>query len=74
MSYKGTVKNGVVVLPPDAKLPDGAAVEVIPEAQRPAEDDPFIAAIRKVAKPRPHWPSGYIRNLDHHLYGAPKKT
>lgn len=74
VSYKGTVKNGVVVLPPEAKLPEGTAVEVIPEVQTPAEDDPFIAAVRKVAKPRPHWPGDYIRNLDHHLYGVSKAT
>ncbi len=30
VSYKGTVKNGVVVLPPDAKLPEGATVDVTP--------------------------------------------
>ncbi len=30
VSYKGTVRNGVVVLPPDAKLPEGATVEVTP--------------------------------------------
>ena len=29
-TYKGTVKNGVVVLPADAKLVEGTAVEVIP--------------------------------------------
>ena len=31
MTYRGTVKNGVVVLPADAKLPDGTKVEVVPE-------------------------------------------
>jgi len=31
VNYKGTIKNGVVVLPPEAKLPEGATVEVIPE-------------------------------------------
>ncbi len=31
MTYRGTVKNGVVVLPADAKLPDGAKVEVVLE-------------------------------------------
>jgi len=31
VSFKGTVKNGVVVLTSDAKLPDGTSVEVIPE-------------------------------------------
>ncbi len=63
-----------MILPPEAKLPEGAAVEVIPEAQAPEANDPFIAAIRKVAKPRPHWPKDYIRNLDHHLYGVSKRT
>jgi hypothetical protein len=54
----------VVVLPPEAKLPEGASVEVIP-AELQSTDDPFLAAALKVAKPRPHWPKGYTRNLDH---------
>ena len=57
----------------DAKLPDGTSVEVIPE-ERQSEDDPFDAAVRKVAKPRPHWPKDYARNLDHYLYGVPKRS
>ena len=73
MSYKGTVKNGVVVLPPEANLPDGTPVEVTAEETR-TEGDPFVAAVLKVAKPRPHWPKGYIRNLDQHLYGVPKSS
>jgi hypothetical protein len=72
VTYKGTVKNGVVVLPADAKLADGTAVEVVPEELRP-EDDPFVAAVLKVAKPRPHWPKDYARNLDHYLYGVPQQ-
>ena len=74
VSYKGTVKNGVVVLPPEAKLPDGTEVEVIAETELLPEDDPFIAAVLKVAKPRPHWPKNYVRNLDHHLYGVPRAS
>ena len=73
MSFKGTVKNGVVVLPPETKLPDGTPVEVIADEWRP-EDDPFVAAALKVAKPRPHWPKDYARNLDHYLYGVPKQS
>lgn len=72
VSYKGIVKNGVVILPPEVKLPEGATVEVTPEELLP-EDDPFLAVISKVAKPRPHWPKDYSRNLDHYLYGTPKK-
>jgi hypothetical protein len=72
VSYKGTVKNGVVVLPPDVKLAEGTPVEVIPEEIQP-EDDPFLAAVAKAAKPRPHWPKDYAANLDHYLYGVPKR-
>jgi hypothetical protein len=73
VSYKGTVKNGVVVLPPEAKLPEGATVEVIPSNLKP-EEDSFLAAVEKAAKPRPHWPRDYACNLDHYLYGVPKAS
>jgi hypothetical protein len=33
VSFKGTVKNGVVVLPPEVSLPDGTEVEVIADQQ-----------------------------------------
>jgi hypothetical protein len=59
----------MVVLPPEAKLPDGTEVEVI-AADTDADDDPFLAAVAKVAKPRPHWPKDYARKLDHYLYGV----
>jgi len=73
VSYKGRVKNRVVVLPPDAKLPEGRCVEVIAEEWR-AEDDPFVAAVLKTAKPRPHWPKDSVRNLDRYLDGVPKAS
>src|ERR1035441_1430803 len=50
VSFKGTVRNGVVVLPPEAKLPDGAEVEVTPLEWR-ADDPPFLRAILNLAKP-----------------------
>ena len=40
MSYTGTAKNGVVVLPPEVKLPEVTEVKVEPLALLP-EDDPF---------------------------------
>ncbi len=49
VSYKGTVKNGVVVLPPEARLAEGSTVEVTP-LQEAAEDPPFLQAILKLAK------------------------
>jgi hypothetical protein len=73
MSYTGTVKNGVVVLPPDVRLPEGAAVKVEPLELLP-EDDPSIQAVLKLAKPRPHWPKDYALNHAHYVKGHPKKT
>jgi hypothetical protein len=61
VSYKGTVKNGVVVLPPEAKLPGGAQVEGTPLETR-ANDPPFLQAILKLAKPRPDWPEDFALN------------
>ena len=74
MSYKGTVKNGVVVLPPDVKLPEGTEVEVIPGMELLSEDDPSIAAVLKLAKPRPHWPKDYALNHAYYAKGHPKKS
>ncbi len=71
VSYKGTVKNGVVVLPPGADLPEGATVEVTPiEA---AGDPPFLRAILKLAKPR-DWPADFALNHAHYVKGHPKKS
>ncbi len=72
MTYKGTVKNGVVVLPPGAELAEGSEVEVTP-CQPTAENDPFLALIEKIAKPRPHLPADYALNHGHYVRGEPKK-
>lgn len=74
MSYKGTVKNGVVVLEPEVKLPEGAAVLVEIEPQPVVND----------ADLDPAWRIGELAvdcgvpdlavNLDHYLYGHPKVT
>jgi hypothetical protein len=71
VSYKGTVRNGVVILPPEVKLPEGATVEVTP-IQRPAEDPPFLEAILELAKPR-DWPEDFALNHAHYIKGHPRK-
>ena len=70
MSFTGKIRNGVVVLPPEIKLPEGTEVNVEPLA---AEDDPFIQAVLNLAKPRPHWPKDYALNHAHYVKGHPKK-
>jgi len=73
MSITGKVKNGVVVLPQGTKLPEGTEVKV--EAiDPPAQEDPFLAAALKVAKPRPHWPKDYALNHGHYISGEPRKS
>jgi hypothetical protein len=69
-TQEGTVKNGVVVLPPQAKLPDGA--EVTPLEGR-ADDPPFLRAILDLAKPR-DWPEDFALNHAHYVKGHPKKA
>ena len=73
MSYTGKVQNGVVVLPPEVKLPEGTEVQVVP-LELLAETDPFIQAVLKIAKPRPHWPKDYALNHGHYVSGEPKKS
>lgn len=73
MSYTGTVKNGVIVLPPEVKLEEGAQVEVVLRELTP-EEDPFLAAVLKLAKPRPHFPKDFALNHGHYVSGEPKKS
>jgi hypothetical protein len=71
MSYKGKVKNGVVVLPPGTRLAEGMEVEVT--TAEVEVSDPSLKAILKLAKPRPHWPKDYALNHAHYVKGHPKK-
>ena len=73
MSFTGKIRNGVVVLPPEVKLPDGTEVHV-ETPDLPPENDPFIQAVLKLAKPRPHWPKDYALNHGHYVSGEPKKS
>jgi hypothetical protein len=73
VSVTGTVKNGVIVLPPGTKLPEGAEVKVETLNLLP-ESDPRIAEILKLAKPRPQWPKDFALNHAHYVKGSPKKA
>lgn len=72
MSYKGKIKNGVVILPPEAHLSEGAEVEVTPLSEA-AEDPPFLQKILKLSKPR-DWPADFALNHAHYAKGYPKKV
>ena len=68
MSVTRKVVNGLVVLPPGTKLPEGAEVR-IETLKLTSEDDPLVAAVEKLAKPRPHLPKDYALNHGHYLRG-----
>src|ERR1035437_9963683 len=72
MSVTGKVVNGSVVLPPGTKLPEGAEVR-IETLKLTSEDDPLVAAVEKLAKPRPPLPKVYPLNHGHYFGGEPKK-
>jgi uncharacterized lipoprotein YbaY len=72
MTCIGTVKNGVVILPPDNALPEGAQVDVTLRQARET-DEPLVDLVQKLAKPRSHLPADYALNHGHYLRGEPKK-
>jgi hypothetical protein len=75
MCYKGIVKNGVVVLQPEANLPEGinVRVELEPTSQSNAaprpEDDPLFDMSKYAGDTGI---ADLAVNLDHYLYGHPK--
>ena len=72
MSVTGIVRNGVVVLPPDAGIPEGAEVKV--EALQAASDeDALSAAVKRLAKDRGHLPDDYALNHGYYIRGEAKK-
>lgn len=72
MSVTGKIVNGLVVLPPGIKLPEGATVK-IETLELTSSDDPLVTAVEKLAKRRPHLPRDYALNHGHYIRGVPKK-
>jgi hypothetical protein len=72
MSYKGTVKNGVVVLEPGAKLAEGTCVSVEPDPKGEAGVQDLDPAWRIGELAKPTGIPDLATNADHYLYGHPK--
>ena len=82
MTYRGHVKNGVVVLDEHANLPEGAEVEVEisseetepPKPKSPTGDGTTLGQrLMKYAGMVKDLPSDLSRNHDHYLHGTPKR-
>jgi hypothetical protein len=78
MTYRGHVKNGVVVLDDAVSLPEGirVGVELLEDAPVSPEPD-HIPSLYERLKPligkAEGLPPDASVNLDHYLYGLPKR-
>jgi hypothetical protein len=72
MSYTGTVSKGTVILPSDAKLPDGTRVRVEPIEEIPAAES-IGKKLVKMAGILKDLPSDFAENHDHYVHGTPKR-
>lgn len=70
MTYRGQVKNGVVVLEDGPPLAEGTRVEVKPMEQ--VEQTVWQKILRLAGKART-LPTDAAENHDHYLYGTPKR-
>jgi hypothetical protein len=76
MTYKGRIKNGVVVFDEPHSIPDGTPVEVIPIEEEGEEKDlpPTVyERLESVIGMADNLPPDASLNHDHYLYGTPKK-
>jgi hypothetical protein len=72
VSVIGTVKNGVIKLPPDARLEEGQRVEIV--AASLSHEDAFVLRETVVAAPRVRdLPDDLASNLDYYLHGHDHK-
>lgn len=72
MTYRGRMRNGVVILDPPASLAEGCEVEV-----RPVTQGEVIPSLYERYKDfigiAEGLPADSSRNHDHYLYGVPKQ-
>lgn len=72
MTYRGTVSKGIVILSPEAKLPEGTEVCV-----EPIEDvsslEPIGKKLMALAGILKDLPEDFAENHDHYIHGAPKR-
>ncbi|MBN2131135.1 MAG: hypothetical protein JW741_16665 [Sedimentisphaerales bacterium] len=79
MTYRGRVKNGVIVLESGVRLREGMDVRVEPveEAERTAaasqEADQLREGLLSFSGVVKEGPSDLARNHDHYLHGTPRQ-
>jgi predicted DNA-binding antitoxin AbrB/MazE fold protein len=71
MTYKGHVKNGVIVLEQPVQLPEGTVVHV--EVLEGDNERTLADRLKDVIGIVKGMPSDMARNHDHYLHGRPRK-
>ena len=74
MTWRGTVKNGVVVPNDQTTLPEGAEViitDVAVAAAAPRRS--LVQGLKQFVGVAHEGPPDGSRNVDHYLYGAPRR-
>jgi hypothetical protein len=71
MTFRGHIKGGVVVLEGDVSLPEGTEVDVQPivTTKPPGVWEKLLS----VAGQAEDLPEDAAENIDHYLYGTPKR-
>jgi len=77
MVYKGRIVNGAIVLDEPVKLPEGVAVRIeLAETPPTADEDTgpsFAERYASVIGKAQGLPEDAAENIDHYLYGLPKR-
>ncbi len=80
MTYRGHIEKGKVILDSPARLPDGTEVSITPIRRRKATTrskrkkmPTLYERLKKFAGKAEGLPPDASTNLDHHLYGLPRR-
>ena len=76
MTLAGTVVNGVIVLDPPQRLPEGTRVEVVcpqPVSAPPEQETTLAQRLLRLAGTVKDLPPDMARNHDHYIHGALKR-
>jgi hypothetical protein len=76
MTYRGHIENGVVVLDESAELPEGVGVEInilAGDGASQGDADNAHARLMRFAGIIKDMPEDASLNVDHYLYGHPKR-
>jgi hypothetical protein len=73
MAYMGHVKNGAIVLDDPMELPDGTVVRIELPSAGADSGTSFTERFAEVLGQARGLPEDAAENLDHYVYGTPKR-